>query len=172
MSALTPYPEPDGGSTSGHSGGETSRESVQAQDKSGRSKRQQQRTLGLVGETNVIIGRRTGGYYGLTVHELCSATDMHHGQASRALSVLHKSGLLQRLKERRGRASIYVLPEYVAGRETVAPGRNKKAVTLAPHEVEALERLHDKSRLAEDIGTTMVTVRTTDLQMLVKALAR
>ncbi len=41
----------------------------------------------------------------------------HHGTASGQLSVLDKVGLIRRLKEKRGRSSVYVLFAYVNGRE-------------------------------------------------------
>jgi DNA-binding MarR family transcriptional regulator len=54
---------------------------------------------------------------GLTWRELSDRTGWHHGTASGALSVLHKEGLIARLEERRDRCQIYVLPEFVLGRE-------------------------------------------------------
>lgn len=66
------------------------------------------RTLSMV--------RKTGSA-GLTVAELRGATGWHHGMASSALSNLHRSGLVQRLVERRGGCGIYVCTEHVDGRE-------------------------------------------------------
>ena len=63
---------------------------------------------------------------GITVAELRDST-LHHGRISGALSVLHKVGKLSRLAETRGRCKIYVLPEYVNGRQTEAHGVVHKA---------------------------------------------
>lgn len=46
----------------------------------------------------------------------------HHGNASGALSAMHKAGRISRLALKRGRYHIYVLNEHVAGRETQAHG--------------------------------------------------
>lgn len=167
--SIQPYPERDGTHTSGHSGGETSRDSVIAQDQTGKTGTQQRQTLGLAGTSNVIIGRRTGGTFGITCHEVAAATDMHHGQASRSLTVLHKAGLICRLRDKRGRASIYVLPEYVQGRETIEP-RTNKAKPLTPAQEEAFARISDRLEMFDGLGTQMATVRTSDLHTLVKAI--
>lgn len=59
------------------------------------------------------------GAHGATWREVASALDLHHGQASAALSVLHKEGRLVRLVERRGgRSQVYVTPDHVLDRET------------------------------------------------------
>lgn len=60
---------------------------------------------------------------GVTWKELAGWTGWHHGQASGVLSVLHKAGRIARLTERRDRCFIYVLPEYVNGRDTQPQGR-------------------------------------------------
>lgn len=53
-------------------------------------------------------------------------TDLHHGQASSVLSVLHKEGRLARLTEKRERCAVYVLPEYVGDRAAAPYRPNKK----------------------------------------------
>lgn len=63
---------------------------------------------------------------GLTWRELAEAMGWHHGQASGALSGLHRQGLVARLGSgyKRSHCSAYVLPEYVNGRDTVPYGRH------------------------------------------------
>lgn len=67
------------------------------------------------------------GAYGLTVRELREILDLHHGQASAALTNLHHAGHLQRLSEVRSRCKVYVVPEYVQGRETEPYERRRPA---------------------------------------------
>lgn len=69
--------------------------------------------------TLALLKARAGD--GVTVKELCADMGVHHGQGSAALSHLHKEGVIARLDERRSRASVYVLPEYVNGRALLAP---------------------------------------------------
>lgn len=60
---------------------------------------------------------------GATWSEIADLTLWHHGTVSGALSVLHKEERIARLKERRGKSRVYVLPEYVNGRDTDKQGR-------------------------------------------------
>lgn len=101
---VTPY-----GGTSGWSGSETSRERAERAD-----------SFGLTGERDrfTLEALKDAGPDGITWGELADAHGLHHGEASAALSRLHRVGLIARLTERRGRSQIYVLPEHVAGRPT------------------------------------------------------
>ena len=66
----------------------------------------------------VLIGtgqRREKGY---TVKEFRDKEKFHHGTASSLFTTLHMRGLLVALTETRNGATVYVLPEYVNGRET------------------------------------------------------
>jgi hypothetical protein len=54
---------------------------------------------------------------GMTVAEFEDLTTLGHGQSSSAFSHLHRAGKIRRIKMRRKRHEIYVLPEYVNGRE-------------------------------------------------------
>jgi hypothetical protein len=45
---------------------------------------------------------------GLTYQQVCELMNLHHGQASGALSILHKSGLVFMLKEKRNKCHPYV----------------------------------------------------------------
>lgn len=71
---------------------------------------------------------RAQGERGLTWFELSEITNWHHGTASGQLSVLDKVGLIRRLKEKRGRSSVYVLAQFVNGRELAK--RKQRKLTL------------------------------------------
>jgi hypothetical protein len=73
----------------------------------------------------------TLGEQGLTVVDLREITDLHHGQASSALSTLHRLGQLAMLAERRDRCHVYVVPKYIGERDTVEPRRNKSREHVA-----------------------------------------
>ena len=63
---------------------------------------------------------------GATVAELRGMlSSMHHGTISGALTELHKVGVLSRLVEKRGRCHVYVIPEYINGRDTEKPKGTK-----------------------------------------------
>lgn len=66
------------------------------------------------------------GPLGLTWKELGDLTGWHHGQASGALSNLHRTGDLTRLKQRRNGCGIYVVPAYVNGRDEVPHRSNRR----------------------------------------------
>ena len=70
---------------------------------------------------------------GLTWRELADCMGWHHGQASGVLSVLHKEGKIARLLETRARCRVYVLEEYVSGRETDSQGRKPKPCSNCGH---------------------------------------
>lgn len=74
---------------------------------------------------------RRAGRQGITWRELAERTGWHHGQASGALSNLHRSGLAVRLAERRHRCGVYVAPEHVQGREQRPYGRKRRPPALA-----------------------------------------
>lgn len=101
--------------TSGWSGSATSRDRATQNDTDGTTQRTQDAALDLASRA---------GARGIIVTEL-RAAGFHHGQASGALSVLHKAGHLARLTERRDRCSIYVTTDNINNRETAPQGRNK-----------------------------------------------
>jgi hypothetical protein len=140
----TPYPEPHGeGFTSGWSGSETSHERAVSEDASGTTHYRQNEVVRLLGRhTRTVKGLMGGREAGLTVADIREWTGWHHGQASSALSVLHKEGKIARLTERRDRCAVYVLPEYVDGRETAPHGRQKRALGLSGAEKRVLHRLN------------------------------
>ena len=96
------------GRTSGWSGSDTSRERATQADRNGVTSERQKACLDLVYQA---------GIEGITWRELSDQTGWHHGTASGALSVLHKGRLIARLTERRDRSRIYVMPEFILGRE-------------------------------------------------------
>lgn len=109
----TPY---DG--SSGWSGTDTSRQRADDADKGGGTKWRQAEAL-------AFLHRRAER--GATWRELADHLSIHHGPASGALSVLHKVGSICRLTESREGSKVYVLPIYVAGRDTESFGRTKRA---------------------------------------------
>jgi hypothetical protein len=154
--------------TSGWSGSETSRERAETADADGTTTERQQAVLRLLRERNVYADTPgnpvwTGGIGGLTWKELGVLAGMHHGQASGALSVLHKEGRIARLTERRNRCAVYVLPEYVQGRETSPHGG--KGPRLTPEEEATLAR-------AEEALTRTSPILRADAAVLVRALRR
>lgn len=121
MSTELPY-----AGTSGHAGSGASKERAEREDGNGTTSKRQEETLVCV---------KARGYLGLTVKELREATGWHHGQASSALSILHKAGFLARLVEQRDRCGIYVLPGYVAGRDTQPHKANSEGRKQAPPQI-------------------------------------
>jgi hypothetical protein len=125
MSDMTlPYPEPDGTTTAGHSGSETSHERAVNERDSGALSKRLQRTANIV---------RMSGVRGVTVKELREETGWHHGKASAVLSVLHQRGELVRLQERRDRCQVYVLPRYRLDRDESEHRRNAENQPKYPH---------------------------------------
>lgn len=105
------------GGTEGWSGSDTSRERAYRDATDGTASARQRAVL------DYLSGSEGDG---ATWAEVADALDLHHGQASASLSSLHLEGRIARLKERRQRSQIYVLPEYVGDRE-VAPYRPNRA---------------------------------------------
>lgn len=106
--------------TSGWSGSDTSRERAVREDEDGTTTSRQKMVLAFADER---------GEEGITYPDLCERFEWHHGQASGALSVLHKAGHLARLVETRDRCAVYVKPSMIAGRKTAPHGRNARKVS-------------------------------------------
>lgn len=100
--------------TSGWSGTDTSRERAVTADSNGDTKDRQRKVLNML---YFYEG------HGATWKDIADRTGWHHGTTSGALSVLHKNGKIARLTQKRDKCRIYVLPEYVYGRETDEQGR-------------------------------------------------
>lgn len=113
---VLPYPDEDGTMTGGWSGSETSHERAKSEAASGTLQQRQQEVL------NMVARKR---FAGATWREVSSTLGLHHGQASGALSNLHKGGRLVRLTQKRGKCAIYVYPDYVEGRSVAPYGRRK-----------------------------------------------
>ena len=101
--------------TSGWQGSEASHDRAIHDDASGATGNRQEIALWFVATS---IER------GITWRELGDIKGWHAGQSSGALSNLHKVGLIVRLKERRNRCSVYVLPSFVGDRE-LSPFKNE-----------------------------------------------
>jgi len=110
--------------TSGWSGSESSRLRAEYRDMSGKTLTNQEFALRLL---------EFSKEEGITWKELSDITKEHHGTTSGSLSVLHKEGKIARLKDRRGRCSIYVSLNYVNGRETSLHGsvKNKNQIHIS-----------------------------------------
>lgn len=115
---VLPYPDEDGTMTGGWSGSETSHERAKSEARSGTLQQRQQEVL------NMVARKR---FAGATWREVSSTLGLHHGQASGALSNLHKGGRVVRLTQKRGKCAVYVYPDYVEGRESAPYGRRKPA---------------------------------------------
>lgn len=119
--AVTIQPQLPYNGSSGWSGGKTSRDRANHEDKTGITGERQRAVM------SYLAG---AGFHGGTWREIADYLELHHGQASAALSVLHKTGHIMRLSSTRGagkhRSGVYVLPEYVMGRE-VKPHRENKS---------------------------------------------
>jgi hypothetical protein len=72
---------------------------------------------------------RLAGRRGLTWRELAATFGLHHGQASSALSNLHRTGGAVRLSERREGSGVYVTPLNIDGRATVAHRSQRKGIS-------------------------------------------
>lgn len=101
--------------TSGHSGSDTSEERARREDGNGTTARRQLLAV------NFLDWR---GINGATWKEFAEYADLHHGQASGVLSVLHKADKIVRLKERRDKCAVYVTARNICGREIDAYKRN------------------------------------------------
>jgi Ser/Thr protein kinase RdoA (MazF antagonist) len=110
--------------TSGWSGTDTSEQRAELNDNSGITGRNQRIALKFLS---------LEGEHGLTWVELAAITQWHHGASSGVLSVLHKEGKISRLLEKRTRCRVYVLNEYVSGRETDSQGRKPKECPNCGH---------------------------------------
>lgn len=125
--------------TSGHSGSASSEERARRDDRDGTTAYRQSATLNYLRRQSV---------YGSTWKDLASHYNWHHGQASGVLSTLHKSGVIARLFERRDRCAIYVLVEWVDGREVDAYRKNVTRTEMREH-LATIEEMLDEGRYWE-----------------------
>ena len=103
---MIPYPGDHGSGSA--AGSATSKERQVNNDASGITSTVQRRVYDALGDLKSE---------GITALEVEFALGVGHGMASSALSHLHRAGKVTRIKMRRKRHEIYVLPEYVNGRE-------------------------------------------------------
>jgi len=145
---VLPYPEPDGTATAGWSGSDASRERARDEAADGTVQKRQREVL------RILAAHEEGG---ITVSDLRFITRWHHGQASSALSGLHKAGLIDRLAQKRDRCHVYVLPEHTNGRDTQPFGRKRPKNTDA--ELEAFHRGFEHGRAAGEAKVSADVVR-------------
>jgi hypothetical protein len=135
--------------SSGWKGSEASRDRAFIDDANGTTSLRQRVALKRVWDQE---------FRGLTWKELGEIENIHAGQSSGVLSVLHKEGLLVRLKERRNRCSIYVAPIYVRERE-VSPRNLNSSKDEICQEILALivtgKLLGSDSEIVEDIQSLL-----------------
>lgn len=93
---------------SGHAGNDTSRERQEREDATGLTGRRQRAVLKALEEAK---------FFGVTSAEMEALLGVGHGQASSALSHLHRAGHIRRLKERRNAQEIYVMRDCVGDRK-------------------------------------------------------
>lgn len=87
----------------------------------------------LVRQKQALNCLRDARFQGLTAREIGAALGWEHQIYSSILSTLHRGGAVAKLKQRRDRAGVYVLPEWVADRETVAHRSNgRQPMALEP----------------------------------------
>lgn len=102
---MKPYPGEHG---SGYAvGSDTSRERQQHNDAAGITSRVQRAVFMALGSL---------GAEGITALEVEQRLEVGHGMASSALSHLQRADKIKRIKQRRAKHEIYVLPEFVNGR--------------------------------------------------------
>lgn len=104
LPTMIEYPNGHG---SGHAGNASSKDRQVREDASGLTKQRQQLTLEAVTDA---------AHRGITSGELENLLGIGHGQASSALSHLHRAGRIKRIKDRRMKQEIYVLAEHVGDR--------------------------------------------------------
>lgn len=73
------------------------------------------------------------GKAGATSTEAAQRTRLTHGATSAALTRLHRAGHLARLTERRNGSTVYVIPDWTAGRP-VAPASTPRTRRLTPQQ--------------------------------------
>lgn len=127
--------------TSGWAGSEASKQRQMMLDETGETGKRQQA---------VMRELRNAGTYGAIWRDIALALDIHHGQASAALSVLHREGLIARLDEKRNKCSVYVLPEFVNGRSTCDAMKTQASINA--NAIKAIRALHSEIEISEITG--------------------
>lgn len=117
--------------TSGWSGSKASQDRQMTLDETGKTGERQ---------TLVLAELQDAKENGATWRDIALALEIHHGQASATLSVLHREGIIARLEERRNKCSIYVLPEFVKGRTTTDAMKTQASINA--NAIKAIRALH------------------------------
>lgn len=99
---------PYGTTGSGHAGNATSRERQEKEDAAGLTGKRQRAVFEAV---------ELSARYGVTALEMEQLLGVGHGQASSALSHLHRAGRIRRITERRNKQEVYVLAVHVGERK-------------------------------------------------------
>lgn len=133
--------------TSGYSGTDTSERRARTEDANGITSERQKA---------VLLHLHNVGTGGATWKELADAHGWHHGQASGALSNLHRGGYIHRLTVVRNRCKVYVHPLHVHGRQTENPTTRR---TPDP----AILRLADILKTTRDGQSVTLDAYTSDL---------
>ena len=135
--------------TGGWSGTDTSEARAQYMIESGQLSKTQQ---------GVVQHLSTAKAYGATWKEIRlpdgNGGFMHHGSISGALSNLHKDGRISRLTSKRDGCLVYVLNDWVQGRELSAPKTYKKR-----RSVFRLEPVQDKLEKRDKIMALLISRR-------------
>jgi hypothetical protein len=127
--------------TSGWAGSDASKNRQMFIDESGETSKRQQ---------SVIDELRSAGTYGAIWRDIALALNIHHGQASAALSVLHRENVIARLADKRSKCSIYVLPEFVNGRATTDGMKTQASINA--NAVKAVRALHSETETSDITG--------------------
>jgi hypothetical protein len=117
--------------TSGWAGSDASKQRQMMLDETGETGKRQK---------DVLNELRKAGTFGAIWRDIAFSLSIHHGQASAALSVLHREGLIARLDDKRSKCSIYVLPEFVNGRTTT--DSIKTQASINSNAIKAIRALH------------------------------
>lgn len=115
--------------TEGASGSAASYARADRETRTGRARHRQTGILGYLLKVGPI---------GATWRDIEQAGLGHHGQVTGSLTSLHKAGKVQRLKNQRNSASVYVLPQFVKGRDTSPYRPNRNSRQAYAEEVRAL----------------------------------
>lgn len=137
------------GGSSGWSGSDSSKDRAVSNDESGVTGYNQRRLM-------IYLERQ--GQQGLTWKEAGDHFGWHHGTASGALSVLHKAGLIARLKERRNKSSVYVACSYINDRET-SPHKPNVSARLLVEILTELETDLDQGHLSTALARVRATLK-------------
>jgi hypothetical protein len=151
---LEPLPVAPYAGTIGWSGTETSRQRAITEVANGKARARQQAILTHLAAQAAL---------GATSHEVEKALGLHHGVVSGALSGMHKADRVALLTETRNGGAVYVLPQYVDGRDTQRQGRAAPRITDA------------EARAAASIESALLTgqlVSSTDVHTLLLAIRR